>query len=155
MKKLLFAFWRAAASTSSAFAAGITPEAAVTELYAAYGQGCNHSEQSGLNDALAGRLFDADLARTYRRAKSIDADFFVAGQDWCIVEPVAVTTASQTPSKAQVLAVVKLDDDFGQGKPRIRTLKITFALSRSADGWRISDASDGKASAKKDWRNSR
>lgn len=155
MKALFFACGVALASTLPGLAAGPTPEAAVSELYAAYGQDCNHAEQNGLNDALAGRLFDPELARIYRRAKSIDADFFVAGQDWCIVAPVKVSTVSQTPSKAKVLAVVKLDDDFGQGKPRIRTLEITFALSRLADGWRISDAFDAKSSVKKDWRNSR
>ena len=129
-----------------------TAAATVSELYASYGQGCNHPNASGLNDELATRLFDKDLAKSYREAGWIDADFFIAGQDWCIVAPVSVVTISQNQSKAKVLATVKLDDAFGHGTPRYRTLKIRFDLVRAADRWRISNAFEGGQSVKDDWR---
>jgi hypothetical protein len=151
-KRFRIAVVLALSSISPALAAGQTPDATVSELYAAYGQGCDHAERNGLDDALAKRLFDPDLARIYRKAKSIDADFFVAGQDWCITAPVAVAATSQSQSKASMVATVTLDDAFSQGKPRIRTLKIKFDLSHASDGWRISDAFDGAASAKQTWR---
>jgi len=155
MKRFGVTVFLALSSMTHVLAAGQTPDATVAELYAAYGQGCDHAERNGLDETLAKRLFDSDLARTYRKAKSIDADFFVAGQDWCITAPVATAAISQSPSKATVLATVTLDDAFGQGKPQIRTLKIKFDLSHAPDGWRISDAFDGDVSAKQTWRRSR
>jgi len=140
------------AAIPNAYAAGRTPVATISQLYASYGQGCNHSDSVGLNEELAQRLFDAGLFRTYRNAGWIDADFFIGGQDWCFTKPVSVTLLTQTRSKARVLAIVSLDDSFRHGAPRPRVLKITFHLVRSPDGWRIADALEGGESVKNDWR---
>jgi hypothetical protein len=123
------------------------PDDLVRALYSAYGTTCNaKSESSGLNRSLANRLFDKRLAKAYRNAKWIDADFFIDGQDWCIIKTPDIKVVSKEKDSAKVSASVTLDDNFKQGKPKIRVLKIRFDIHRTREGWRISDAYDGSYS---------
>jgi hypothetical protein len=130
------------------------PEDLVRRLYSTYGTTCNATDgSSGLNSSLANKIFDNKLARAYRDAKWMDADFFIAGQDWCIIKPPDIKVLSREKDSAEVSASVTLDDNFKQGKPKIRVLKIRFDIHRTSAGWRIRDAFDGPDSFFKSLKN--
>lgn len=107
-----------------------TPEATVESLYALY----RASDSTGFNDKQAARFLDPVLARQYRSAKHIDADFFVQGQDFELTDLV-IGKPDVNGDKATLTVTFK---NFR--KPS----RLAYSLVRANDGWRISDARSGK-----------
>lgn len=107
-----------------------TPEAAVEGLYAIY----TKPGSDGFSDRDAPRYFDAALLKLWRAAKHKDSDFFIQGQDFELKD-VKVSTAETRGEKAETIVTFR---NFGQ------PMRITYALVKAQDGWRISDARSGK-----------
>jgi hypothetical protein len=151
--KLFISLLIASFCTGSATAAEQTPVGTVKKLYSAYGIGPN-SGLTGLDDKLARALFDNDLQRLYKKAGAtnvLDADFFVSGQDWSLVEPVQVIKETTKNAKSRVSVKVSLDDTMGPS-PRVTRREIfSFLLAKRADGWRIIDAFNRGSSATSEW----
>ncbi len=135
MTRLAFpmAFAAAVFVGGSAQAQFKTPEDGVRALYASYEGKDAKGFDSGSAKTLR-RFFTPDLVKLWRRAKQVDADFFIQGQDFEIAD-LKVGNAAITGDKAT------LDAAFTNFKT---PMKLTYSLAKSADGWRISDAKSGK-----------
>ena len=107
-----------------------TPEATVEGLYALY----RASDSTGFNDKHATRFLEPAVARQFRSAKHIDADFFVQGQDFEIKD-LAIGKPNVTGDKASVVVTFK---NFNTPS------RLTYTLAKAPNGWQIADVSNGK-----------
>jgi hypothetical protein len=109
-----------------------TPEEGVKALYAMYaGKGAKGFPR---DDAAAKRFFEPSLATLWLNAESIDADYFIDGQDFEL-GPVSVAPAAVKGDKATVMVQFT---NFK--KPR----RMTYEMVKANDGWRIADVKHGK-----------
>jgi hypothetical protein len=119
------------AAAGPALAQFKTPEATVEQLYALY----RASDSTGFNDKHAARFLEPAVARQFRSAKHIDADFFVQGQDFEIKD-LTIEKPNVTGDKATIVVTFK---NFN--KPN----RLTYTLVKAPNGWRIADVSNGKS----------
>lgn len=114
-------------------AADISPKDLVAQLYKAHG-----SKQDPLEDTrLLSRYFDAELLKLYLRDKReakgevgrLDGDPLYNAQD-IEIKDFSVAVPEVTSGETRVTVHFK-----NIGKPA----RVVYVLSRSADGWRISD----------------
>lgn len=111
-----------------------TPDTAVRALYAFYGTGQNDLKGFPQDSKTLRRFLTPDLVKLWTGA-TIDADFFVQGQDFALSD-MAISPAVKTGNKASVAVAFK-----NMGEP----VRLTYELASAQDGWRISDvrAADG------------
>lgn len=120
----------AALAATPASAQFKTPEATVEGLYALY----RASDSTGFNDKHTARFLEPAVARQFRSAKHIDADFFVQGQDFEI-KYLTIEKPNVAGDKATIVVTFK---NFN--KPN----RLTYTLAKSPNGWQIADVSNGK-----------
>jgi hypothetical protein len=119
--------------TGLAQAQGKPPEETIKAIYAFY----NGADSKGFpGDAkTAARFFEPGLARLWTRAKNIDADFFIQGQDF---ELGPVTTgAARVQGKRAFVPV-----SFTNFK---KPVSLEFEMIEGPEGWRVYNVKAGKA----------
>ena len=120
---------------------GSPPEAVVTEMYQTYFDALNGANASGsmenMPDAVgqAQKYATPDLAARLKRVEThpdmvIDWDFLADGQDFLDLKLVSATVTANTGDAATVRV-----ETLNTGAPS----KSDVMLSRTADGWRVSD----------------
>ena len=126
-------------TAATAFAGELSPNDLVAQLYQAH-----RSKHDPLDETqLLGRYFDAALLKLYlkdkREAKGevgrLDGDPLYNAQDIAIKDfSVSAPETAGSPSRAggQTRVTVRFKN---LGKPT----RVTYVLSQTADGWRISD----------------
>jgi hypothetical protein len=148
------------AGTSLAHAAFASPEDVVKALYGLYSSTAAKPSEGPYNgncsDAdserkqgfpssakLVGQYLEPALARGYVRAKNLDADPFILGQDWCLRDLV-ITPGKNDGKKAIVTASFT---NLGNAS------KVTYQLIKTAQGWLIYDlSSSDSASLRKEFK---
>ena len=111
-----------------------TPEAAVRAVYAFYGTGQNNLHGFPNDAKTLNQFLVPALVKLWNTA-TIDADFFVQGQDFALSD-MKISPAVSKGDKATVAVAFK-----NMGEP----VGLTYELASASDGWRISDvrAADG------------
>jgi hypothetical protein len=153
MYRLFAVIFAGLISIAPSFAAESTPDGTVRKFYDAYGVGSN-SGKTGLDDQLVAKLFDASLARLYKRAGDtnvLEADFFVQGQDWDLVEPFKITKVVTSGKQSRVTGLLRLNDIDRKDKKVVREETFSFLLAKKPDGWRISNAFNRGQSVRQEW----
>jgi hypothetical protein len=119
--------------TPPAHAQSKAPDETIKAIYAFYA-GAN--AKGFPNDAkTAAQFFEPGLARLWTRAKNIDADFFIQGQDF---ELGPVTTGAPRVQGKRAFVPVS----FTNFK---KPVSLEFEMIESPDGWRVYNVKAGRA----------
>jgi hypothetical protein len=122
------------ALSGAAHAQFAAPEAVVRSLYAFYGSGQNDLSGFPQDNGTLRKFLVPALVKLWSAA-TIDADFFIQGQDFALSD----MTISPTVTKGDQAAVAVAFKNMGE------PVRLTYELASAKDGWRISDvrAADG------------
>jgi len=116
------------ALSGAAHAQFASPDAVVRSLYAFYGSGQNNLSGFPQDNATLNKFLVPALVKLWSAA-TIDADFFIQGQDFALSD-MTISPAVAKGDKAAVAVAFK-----NMGEP----VRLTYELASANDSWRISD----------------